>query len=145
MSGLNRVRGEPAGGQALVEFSLAIIVFLVLLMGVFDFGRGIYTYNGVSQAAREIARRTSVHTSGVGGFGTSAETQSVVAVQRGLVPNMGTPTVQCVDSSGAPIGGTSCKSGDFVRVTVSATYTPISLLGLAGTFTLSSSSSIQVP
>ena len=48
-------------GQALVEFSLAIIVFLVILMGVFDLGRGIFVYNGVSQAAREIARATAVH------------------------------------------------------------------------------------
>jgi hypothetical protein len=114
-------------------------------MGVFDFGRGIYTFNGVSQAAREIARRTSVHTAGIGGFGTNVETQKVVAVQQGLVPNMATPTIECVDDSGTATGGASCKSGDFIRVTVSATYSPISLLGLAGAFTLSSSSSVQVP
>ena len=52
-------RGER--GQALVEFSLAIVVFLVLLMAVFDFGRAIMQYNGVAQAAREIARVTAVH------------------------------------------------------------------------------------
>ena len=37
-------------GQALVEFSLAIPVFLVMILGVFDLGRGIYMYNGLAEA-----------------------------------------------------------------------------------------------
>ena len=49
-------------GQSLVEFSLVLIPFLLILMGIIDLGRGIYTYNGVAQAARELARVTSVHT-----------------------------------------------------------------------------------
>ena len=48
-------------GQALVEFSLILIPFLWILMGIVDLGRGIYIYNGVNQAARELARVTSVH------------------------------------------------------------------------------------
>ncbi len=40
-------------GQALVEFSLILIPFLWILMGIVDLGRGIYIYNGVNQAARE--------------------------------------------------------------------------------------------
>jgi Flp pilus assembly protein TadG len=139
LSGRDRRRG-----QALVEFSLAIVVFLVMLMGVFDFGAGIYQYNGLSQAAREIARRTSVHPNGVGGFGQSTETQTAINTQRGLIPRMATPTIECVDVDGSSAGA-SCTSGEFVRVTVSAPYTPVSLLGLAGTFDLSSTSSVQVP
>jgi Flp pilus assembly protein TadG len=144
MNALKRLR--PANtGQALVEFSLAIIVFLVMLMGVFDLGRGIYQYNGVSQAAREIARRTSTHTNGVGGFGQSSETLATIKVQRGLVPQMGpSPTIECVDADGAS-AGTTCSSGEYVRVTVTSSFTPISLLGLTGAFTLSSTSSVQVP
>ena len=34
-----------------MEFALAITVFLLLMMAIVDFGRGIYMYNGVSQAA----------------------------------------------------------------------------------------------
>ena len=41
--------------------AFALIIFLLLLFGVVDLGRGIYQFNGVSQAAREIARVTSVH------------------------------------------------------------------------------------
>jgi Flp pilus assembly protein TadG len=144
MNGFKRLR-HGVGGQALVEFSLAIIVFLLMLMGIFDLGRGIYQYNGASQAAREIARRTSTHTTGVGGLGQSAETLAVINTQRGLVPQMDpNPTIECVDATGAD-AGTTCKSGEFVRVTVTTSFTPISLLGLTGTFTLSSARSLQVP
>ena len=60
---LLRPRRDPSrsDGQALVEFSLAVIPFLILLMGVFDLGRGIYMMNGTSEAAREINRVTIVH------------------------------------------------------------------------------------
>ena len=77
---------QPAG-QALVEFSLAIIVFLVLLMGVVDFGMAIYKYNGVSQAAREIARVASVRPGPVS-FGVSDQINAVVATQQKFVPGL---------------------------------------------------------
>ena len=131
------------GGQALVEFSLAIIVFLMLLMAVFDFGRGIYMYNGVSQAAREIARRTSVYP-GLA-LGQSTQSQAVVAVQRGLVPGMSTPAYACLTITGSVSTSNPCTSGDSVQVTVTATYVPISLLGFLGTIPLTASSTVQIP
>lgn len=130
-------------GQALVEFSLVIIILMVILMGIFDFGRGVYMYNGVSQAAREIARRTSVYPAIT--LGQSTQSQAVVATQRGLVPGMATPTYECVDIAGTVTPSSPCPSGNFVRVTVTASYDPISILGLTGPFTLSSSSSIRIP
>lgn len=39
-------------GSALVEFSLAMIVILTLLLGTVDIGRALYTYDWVSDAAR---------------------------------------------------------------------------------------------
>ncbi|MHB8397984.1 MAG: TadE/TadG family type IV pilus assembly protein [Candidatus Limnocylindrales bacterium] len=131
-------------GQALVEFALAVTVFLLLLMGVVDLGRGIYMYNGVSQAAREIARVASVHPGST--LGTSAQAASVIATQQGLIPNLGTPTFTCVDISGAPIhSSTTCVSGDFVKVVVSAPFSPVTpLLGLTGTWNLQSTSIVQI-
>lgn len=43
-------------GQTLVEFALILPIFVLLLVGVFDFGRAIYAYNTINQAAREAAR-----------------------------------------------------------------------------------------
>ncbi len=46
--------------QSLVEFSMMLPVFLILLFGVFDFGMGLRAYISVAQATREGARFASV-------------------------------------------------------------------------------------
>ena len=139
------VSERRAGGQALVEFSLAFIVFVVLLMAVFDFGRGIYIYNGVSQAAREIARTTSVHPGNP--LGQSPEALQAIAVQRGLVPGIEIQPMQCVDVDGTAFvpPHPTCREGDYVVVTVKSVYRPVAILAFLGTFTLESTSSVQVP
>jgi Flp pilus assembly protein TadG len=139
-------RHEPgrrrSRGQSLVEFSLVIIPFTFLIMGIFDLGRGIYMYNGVSQAAREIARATSVHP-GVT-LGSSAETAAVLATQKNLIPNLGNPTFACVDIDDSAISGT-CRGGMRVKVTIVAPYRPVTpLLGLIGTWDMSSTSAVSI-
>lgn len=135
-------RRDRSIGQALVEFSLAIIVFLVLLMGIFDLGRGIYMYNGVSQAAREIARVTSVHPGST--LGSSSETQAVIDTQQGLIPNLQDPTFECVDIDDSAVSG-ACLGGMRVKVTIVAPYSPVTpLLSLAGTWDMSSTSSVSI-
>lgn len=137
-------------GQGLVEFSLTIIVFLVILMGVVDFGMAIYKFNGVSQAAREIARVTSVHPCATPGAltcspGGSSQTQAVVNVQKNLVPGLANPTFTCIDRAGATKPGTCDFSQDSVQVEIEAPYKPITpLLGLTGTWTMKGSSSAQI-
>lgn len=134
-------------GQALVEFSLAIIVFLMLLMAVFDFGRAIMQFNGVAQAAREIARVTAVHAGPdfTVPAGRSPQTNAVITTQKRLVPNLQDPTITCVDIDGSVIA-TSCVEGKWINVKINAPYTPITpLLGLVGTWDLfSSSTSVQL-
>jgi Flp pilus assembly protein TadG len=138
-------------GQGLVEFSLTIIVFLIILMGVFDFGMAIYKYNGVSQAARELARVTSVHPCAVAGAltctpGGSAETSEVLATQKNLVPGLTDPVFTCVDDTGATVAPNPCDfSKDSVKVEITAPYRPTTpLLGLTGTWTMKGSSSAQI-
>jgi Flp pilus assembly protein TadG len=43
-------------GQSLVEFALIVPIFVLVLIGIFDFGRAIYAFNTINQAAREAAR-----------------------------------------------------------------------------------------
>jgi len=144
---MTRQPAQEDRGQALVEFSLAIMVFLVLLMAVFDFGRAIMQYNGVAQAAREIARVTAVHegTDFTTSAGRSPETNAVIATQKRLVPNLQDPTITCVDIAGTVITD-SCVEGQWIHVSIVAPYTPITpILGLVGTWDLfSSSTSVQL-
>jgi Flp pilus assembly protein TadG len=146
MSTMNRFARRTHSGQALVEFSLAIVIFLTVLMGVVDFGMAIYKYNGVSEAAREIARVASVHQGSLT-FGVSSEITAAVATQQKLVPGLGSPTMSCTDVNGASVALVSgkCPTTAFVNVTVTAPYraaTP--LVGLLGSLTMKGSSSAQV-
>jgi Flp pilus assembly protein TadG len=55
------MRHDRARGQALVEFSLVLPVFLIMLMAVVDIGRAIWAQNSLASAAREGARYAIVH------------------------------------------------------------------------------------
>jgi hypothetical protein len=118
-------------------------------MGIVDFGVAVYKFNGVSQAARELARVTSVHPCAVAGAltctpGGSAESAEVLATQKNLVPGLTDPVYTCVDETGAD--APACDfSKDSVRVEITAPYQPITpLLGLTGTWTMKGSSSAQI-
>jgi Flp pilus assembly protein TadG len=101
-------RRTSQAGQSAVEFALILPILLLLLMGVFDFGRAFYYYSVVANAAREGARagiysttttdasiRSEVHRYAVGlngltdgniaiarsGSGTSAEVRVTVSYQ----------------------------------------------------------------
>lgn len=43
-------------GQTLVEFALILPIFILILVGIFDFGRAIYGYNTINNAAHEAVR-----------------------------------------------------------------------------------------
>lgn len=48
-------------GQALVETALVLPIVVMLVMGLFDLGRGVYAMSAVSNAAREGARTAIVN------------------------------------------------------------------------------------
>ena len=137
-------RRQRGRGQALVEFALALPVFLMLLMAVFDLGRAIYMYNGVAEAARELARVTSVYPGTPGALGSTPQTAAVLATQKALIPALGDPTFTCVDIDGSSITET-CVAGMQVKVVIVAPYTPVTPgLSLVGTLALASSSTFSI-
>ena len=132
-------------GQSLAEFALVLIPFLLLLLGLFDLGRGIYTYNAVSQAAREIARVTSVHPyDSCCALGTSTEATAVKETQKAQVPGLTDAgiDIDCVNVNDATVD--PCRPGNFARVTVTVQFSPVTpLLGLLGPYGISTVSRIQ--
>ncbi len=141
------IRSPRQRGQSLVEFALVIPVFLLILMGVVDFGMAVYKFNGVSQAAREIARVTSVHPcagSAPCAPGSSTQTADVVKIQKGLIPGLTSPTFACVDNSGA-VSNPCDFTKDSVQVTVTAPYKPVTpILGSLIQWTMKGTSSAQL-
>ena len=59
-------RRRTQEGQTLVEFALVLPVFLLVVFGLFDVGRLVFTNATISQAAREGARVASAETSWIG-------------------------------------------------------------------------------
>jgi len=53
-------RRRREGGQALVEFALVVPVFLILLLGIVDFGWALRSWITVTNSAREGARMGAV-------------------------------------------------------------------------------------
>ena len=56
-----RARARRRAGSTLVETAIILTVFLTLLFGIMEFGRALYTYHFVSNAAREATRFAAVH------------------------------------------------------------------------------------
>ncbi len=130
-------------GQGLVEFAISITIFLTILIGIVDLARGVYAFNGVSEAAREITRETSVH-AGTGALGDSTGSVAMVATQSGLVPGLTVTSYSCIDLAGAAVTGT-CRPGDWVQVSVAAPFQPVlPFLAALGPITLTSVSSAEI-
>lgn len=123
-----------------------------MLMGVVDLGRGIYTSNGVAQAAREIARTASVHQC-IGPCSSatwSTETVQTINTQRALVPGLtaSSVTVDCVDVTDTAVtvpSGESCLAGDYVRVQVNVSFRLVTpFLPVPNPLTVTSTAHVQV-
>lgn len=54
------MKDTKSKGQSLAEFALILPMFLLVVMGIFDLGRGIFIYSAVHNAAREGARYGAV-------------------------------------------------------------------------------------
>jgi Flp pilus assembly protein TadG len=47
-------------GSAMVEFAVVVVLLLVMLFGIIEFGRALYTYHFLSNAARDATRYAAV-------------------------------------------------------------------------------------
>lgn len=112
-------------GQGLVEFALILTVLLLFIMGILDFGRALFIYTSLFNAAREGARWGAVHPWNPDGAINRALQYAAL-----VDPNDVTVTVLCDSGPGTPLfnclgpGGTGPdgKAGIGQRVVVSLNY-----------------------
>ncbi len=107
-------------GQALVEFALVCPLLVLLLMGMFDLGRGVYAYNVVASAAREGARLGVVKPNDPDAIRAKALAVTPALDQTQLT--MDAPT--CTSQSGY---ATSCTIGNNMTITVHYRFQPITI------------------
>jgi len=123
-------------GSTLVEFSLILPLLLLFTFGVVDFGRGIWIYNTLAQAAREGTRYAIVR----GGMNPNPATTSDIQT---VVKNQATgidPTKLTVTTSWLPDN----KPGSTVKVKVQYNFSPVTQLFGVSTIALSSTSQMTI-
>jgi Flp pilus assembly protein TadG len=111
----------------MAEAALVLPVCLLVVFGIFEYGRYFMTRNLLANAAREGARFAVVHTADM----TTADVQNVVlnylASQQSQVGNL-VIQVYPTDPSGNAISGQSCNDTPFasgIGVQVDGDYYPV--------------------
>jgi len=66
------VKRQRQSGQSLVEFAVVVPIFLLLVFGLIDFSRLLFTYISISNGAREMARVAAVSTPAGGSWSSSS-------------------------------------------------------------------------
>jgi Flp pilus assembly protein TadG len=115
-------RRGRAAGQTLAEFALIVPVLLLLFMGILDFGRAIYGYNTLANAAREGARVAIVDQTVTAGVPVAAQRAADQSTGLGVDP------ATDVDVEYTQPDGTACPNhslGCIATVTVRYEFTAI--------------------
>lgn len=123
-------------GQALVEFALVFPIALLILLAIFDAGRLVFVYNGLTNAAREGARLAIVNQdkgsvvqrvqdSAFGAGISNAGTPNDVISFYKSVPNGADPTLnpQCVTTN--VVSTTTMGTGCVAVVTARFNWTAL--------------------
>jgi Flp pilus assembly protein TadG len=112
-------------GSTLAEFAVVLTASMILIVGIIDFGRALYTYHLVSNAARIATRYASVRGSSCTASGCPATSASIQTYVRGLAPELNqgqiTVTTSWTTSTGC-VGSPYQSAGCYVSVQVSYPY-----------------------
>lgn len=140
---------ERNNGQGMVEFAIVFPLLVVLLFGIFEFGRVMFTYSAAIAAAREAARYGSAIQDIGGGIPQFEDCQGIreAAKRIGKFAGIedGDITIQYSNEYG--VYSTSCPPEqevgftDSISVTVNTSVSPFTPLGNFGSIPISSSSS----
>lgn len=123
-----RRRRDRRSGQGLVEFALVVPLFFLVVFGVFDGARLIFTVESLNQAAREAARTAAVEAPFIGLTGaactapscpatTAAFRTDVVAAANRMSSGAGpfasgSVYIKCTDAASARPSGSWTDSND---------------------------------
>jgi len=119
-----RHRAARATGQGLVEFALVIPIFLLLFVALFDFGSAVFTYNSLTNAAREGARLAIVNQDTPS---VTARAEHQVSIAEINAPNVTVNFYQQA-TDGTPDLSSTCSPaavGCLAVVSFEATYHPL--------------------
>jgi Flp pilus assembly protein TadG len=116
-------------GQSLVEFALILPVLLLIVVALFDLGRGVFIYGAISNAARE-GGRTAIVNQNAGDIAARAEAQATSVGPWATGCTNGVPSGTSGVCATFTLAGstTTCSPtapGCVATVVVKTTFTPI--------------------
>ncbi|MBI4891994.1 MAG: pilus assembly protein [Acidobacteria bacterium] len=138
-------RHARSRGAIMVEAALTIIVFLMILFGIIDFGRMIWAYSTVAHATREAARYAMVHGSTSAAPAGSAQVAGVVRSQLlALDGSKVQVSVEWIASNPPPVTGIANRPGDTVAIRSDYPFSTLLPYMPAGALHLKSSSRMMI-
>ncbi len=146
-------RGHGERGSSMVETAIALTAALMLLFGIIDFGRFVYTYHLVDHVARAGARWAMVR--GTACPGSTSPPRADCPVSQGDVQTYVQSISPMTDQSNVSVmttwaGNTGCPAspykgpGCLVVVTVTYPFNFVLPLVPASTVTMSSTSQMII-
>jgi Flp pilus assembly protein TadG len=139
-------RYSQARGETLIEFALSFTLFLATVLGMMQFGIGVWQYNMLSNLAQEGARWASVRGSSSSFSASETGVQSFV---RGRALGL-SPTVNVYSASSSNVCSTThvdpsmLDPGDGVCVNVTKTFAPLTRIVPMSTLTLSATAQMII-
>ncbi|NSX11459.1 pilus assembly protein [Pseudomonas lini] len=113
-------------GLAMVEFTLALPVLLLLLLALGEFGRMLYQYNVLLQASRDadrfVASQAWNSTLGAVSLSNTLQTQTKNVAVYGVPSQTGTPVISGLTANDVVVAAVGT---DHVRVTITFTFCPV--------------------
>lgn len=103
-------------GQSLVEFAVAVPVFLMLVLGTMDFGRAVIIATTLANAAREGARYASLAPTDTGGIVAAAQREAILPSPSSLTIVVSFPNGS--NASGNPVQVTAIYQLHFLTSAV---------------------------
>jgi hypothetical protein len=132
---LKRIR-QTDQGQAMVEFALVLPLLLLLLIAIIDFGRALFVYSEVSNAAREAVRYGATNSADCNEIANRARSMFSLAPSGSIAISI---FVETPNTSGGfavkgPCGTVQIAAGDRIKVDIGTSVSPITLQLIAPLF-----------
>ncbi|HEY8686844.1 MAG TPA: TadE/TadG family type IV pilus assembly protein [Chloroflexota bacterium] len=136
-------------GQSLIEFALALPLLLFLILGLFDFGRGIFYWLDATHVANEGARLAAVagpSQTSCSGLATYIQQRTSGQLQsgNGSASGVQSPSTVSISFPSNTGPGGAPQIGDPVTVTVNATFKYVPAGYIPGTMPIHAAATMRL-
>jgi len=144
---------RPELGQSMTEFALVFPIFIMLVFGIIDLGRFVYTANALNNGAREGTRFATV---AIRPTECAAMTRAACAeeiartrswgVARDVIAVASTCSRVAADGSTFTVAVANCRTNDMLRVTTTTEFTLLTpvIAQFLGDFTITGDAQMAV-